>query len=424
MRGDLLAVPEIPHPRKLPQPLPFVESEEWFACGPPADALQGWKLYVPLTLANAREVVERLVPVLQRAGLHFKYIKSIKLLRKLNAGMFGYPQIGKCFVIYLPEPRGEIVESIKEVLAPFRDQSPAVPCAIPFGDDLPLYYRYGSFQGTRLRIGGAEFDDNREDAGAAVPAGVDDPIAPYTKLVPESSEVRSFLLRYPVYRAIVQQGKCGVFLGINLDSETFQEVILKVGYHRGQVQPDGSDGCSFLRRELFFYRELAARGLSPVAPLLVDALDASRKVILVLEYIPGNTLLTRKLQGRLGTEDLERCWALMDRLHDGGVFLGDAKLANFMATDDGDLRVLDFEAAGIVGEERPAVRTFFIAPDPADPRVADRAHFLASVLYPYEEGRYSWEDRHVDLQAWLAREPDSEISAWALERLRQVLSDG
>lgn len=421
MRGGPAEVSEIPHPRSFPQPLTFVESGEWFACGPPPGVSQGWKLYVPLTLANAREIVERLVPLVQDAGLCFKYIKSIKLLRKLNAGTFGYTQIGKCFVIYLPEPDGGLIEALKSTLAPYRDQCPAVPCALPFGDDLPLYYRYGSYHGSHLEVGGAEIEDNREDAGAAVPAGMDDLLAPYTVPVPDNGAVRSFLLRYPVYQALVQQGKCGVFLGLNLESETFQEVVLKVGYHRGQVQPDGSDGCSFLRRELAFYRELTRRGLSAVAPELVDALDVPRKVILVLEHIPGTTLLKRKLQGSLTVGHLERSWALIDHLHAHGTYLGDAKLANFMATDDGDLRVLDFEAAGVLGEAPPAIRTFFFDPQPADPRLADRAHFLASVLYPYEQGRYSWEDRHVDLGAWLGSDPDSDVSAWALDKLRTVL---
>lgn len=423
MRGDPVTVPEIPPPRRLSQSLPFVESDEWFACGPPAGVRQGWKLYIPLTLVNAREIVTRLVPLVERVGLHFKYTKSVKLLRKLNAGMFGYSQIGKCFVIYLPEPDAGLIETLKETLAPFRDQCPAVPCARPFGDDLPLYYRYGSYQGSRLKVGGAEREDNREDAEAAVPPGVDDLLAPYASPVPENDAVRSFLLRYPVFQALIQQGKCGVFLGLNLASETFQEAVLKVGYHRGQVQPDGSDGCSFLRRELAFYRELASRDLSAFAPRLIDALDVPRKVILVLEYIPGTTLLARKLQGRLSREHLERCWEVIDLLHARGVYLGDAKLANFIATDEGDLRVLDFEAAGIVGEEPPSIRTFFLHPEPADPCLADRAHFLASVLYPYEQGRYSWEDRHVDLATWLDREPESETAAWALDRLRTVLQD-
>lgn len=50
-------------------------------------------------------------------------------------------------------------------------------------------------------------------------------------------------------------------------------------------------------------------------------------------------------------------------------------------------RVLDFEAAGVIGEEPPAIRTFFVSPEPTNPRAADYKHFLASVLYPYEAGR-------------------------------------
>jgi hypothetical protein len=420
MRGDPACVPEIPHPRQLHPSLPFHEGEEWFACGIVPPATQGWKLYIPLTLINARPVIEEVVPCLLRAGVHFKYIRNIRLLRKLNAGTFGYTQIGKAFVIYLPEPDGDLVQELKSLVAPYRDECPAVPCARAFGGDLPLYYRYGSYNGEPLQVGGLELTDNREDAAAAVPAGITDALAPYTTPSPEIPEVRPFLLQYPVYQALTQQGKCGLFLGLNMRSDVFQEVVLKVGYHRGQVQPDGSDGCSFLRREIRFYHELAGRGLAGVAPRMVDALDVPRKVILVLEHIPGPSLLSRKMQGQLTIEHLDRCWTLMNRLHSAGLYLGDAKLANFIATDDGDLRVLDFEAAGVLGEDPPAIRTFVLDPHPTDPCVADRAHFLASVLFRYEGGRYSWEDRHVSLHAWLDLDPETDIAAWAVEKLRSL----
>ena len=296
-----------------------------------------------------------------------------------------------------------------------------MPCALPFGDDLPLYYRYGCYTGDTLVLGGGKQDDDRENPDTAVPEGVENSLAAFTRPVSENAAVRSFLLRYPAYQAVVQQGKCGVFLGINFESESFQEVVLKVGYHRGQVQPDGSDGCDFLRRELAFYRELAKRGVAGVAPELIDALDVTRKVILVLEYIPGLSLLARKLQNELTVEHLERCWNVLGQVHDIGLYVGDAKIANFIATDDGDLRLLDFEAAGVIGEEPPAIRTFFVSPEPTNPRAADYTHFLASVLYPYEAGRYSWEDRHVDLLHLLDRQPDTEISAWALDKLRIVM---
>jgi hypothetical protein len=251
---------------------------------------------------------------------------------------------------------------------------------------------------------------------------VEDLLARYTKPIRESRAVRLFLRRYPVYQALIQQGKCGIFLGMNLKSKTFQEVVLKVGYHRGQVQPDGTDGCSLLRRELAFYRELDARNLKSLAPRLVDALDVPRKVILVLEYLSGKNLLLRKLQGQLTVEHVERCWAIMDSLHACGAYLGDAKLANFMMTNDGDLRVLDFEAAGIFGDESPAFRTFFVNPEPANPYLADRAHFLASVLDSYEEGHFRWEDRCIDLGAWIRTKPKSAVCAWAVGKLREVLT--
>ncbi|MFF8837470.1 hypothetical protein [Streptomyces sp. NPDC015130] len=55
------------------------------------------------------------------------------------------------------------------------------------------------------------------------------------------------------------------------------------------------------------------------------------------------------------------------------------------------------------------------------PRFSDLAHFLVSVLYPYDQAGKSWADRRVDLRACLEREPADEAEAWALERLRAFL---
>lgn len=421
-RGAPAKVPEIPRPQELASALAFTETQQWYACGPPpVCARQGWKLYVPMTMLNACDMTKRLGTLLAPAGLHFKYVKDIATLRKLNAGIYGYSQIGKCFVIYLPVPDATLIQTLKDALLPYRDQCPAVPYARPFGDHLPLYYRFGAYSGTTLVLNGAEVDDDRSSLATAVPESLVDVLAPWTTAEPDDLPVRHFLRRYPIFQALVQQGKCGVFHAMDLSSETFREVVLKVGYHRGQVQADGTDGCDFLRRELACYRILAERNLGSLAPALIEALDVPRKVILVLEYINGISLLQARLSGRLTIEQLDRSWAMMDQFHAQGVYLGDAKIANFLTTEEGDVRAVDFEAAGVAGDGAPPVRTFFVRSEPPDPFASDRAHFLASVLYPYEQGRYSWSDRHVDLRAWLKREPDDEISAWALDRLPAVL---
>ena len=279
-----------------------------------------------------------------------------------------------------------------------------------------MYYRYGAYRGATLTVGGRQIADER--SGSAVPEGIVDELAAFTNQEPADTEVDSFLRRYPTFRAITQQGKCGIFHAMDASSPTFREVVLKAGYHRGQVQVDGSDGCEFLRRELASYRLLAQRGLDQVAPRLVDALDRPRKVILVLEYIDGVSLLHRRLQGTLTVDLLYRAWAILDRAHAAGVYLGDAKLANFMATRHDELRAIDFEAAGTPGDGLPPVRTFLLDDEPEDPFDADRAHFLASVLYPYEDGKYSWRDRQVSLANLRLRPPADEVTRWALERLQ------
>jgi serine/threonine protein kinase len=158
-----------------------------------------------------------------------------------------------------------------------------------------------------------------------------------------------------------------------------------------------------------------------VAPALIDALDEPRKVILALEHVRGTSLLKRHLCGDAGIEELEQCWAILNRLHAAGLYVGDAKAGNFLVSDDGGIRILDFETGGVVGMPPPEMRTFVIDPSPGDPRVADLAHFLVSLLYPYEEKGRIREHRFVDIRTFLDMEAHSPASAWALEKLRALM---
>ncbi|MEV6332082.1 hypothetical protein [Streptomyces sp. NPDC051909] len=386
-----------------------------------------------MTLLNAREMLHKVAPLLLDAGHHFKYVKDLATLQQLNAGVHGYSQIGKCLVVYLPDPQASFLGVLKKALGQYRDQCPAVPCSRPFGGRLPLFYRFGAYVGSTLVLGGREVVDDRSSLARAVPEGVTDALAGFTEPEAEDPDVRRFLRRYPAFRALAQQGKCGVFHAMDATAATLQQVVLKAGYHRGQVQPDGTDGCDLLRREIACYRLLAERGLDRMAPALLDTLDVPRKVALVLEYVDGPNFLHHKLNGRLRPRHLEQAWLLLERFHAEGVYLGDAKLANFLVdvrADEGEgegederVRVVDLEGAGTIGDHAPPIRTFFISPEPEDPRHSDLAHFLVSVLYPYDQAGKSWANRRVDLHACLEREPADDAEAWALERLRVLLDE-
>jgi hypothetical protein len=422
VRGSpAIGVPEIPAPDEIDPSIHFTEAGPWYVAGGAMTAHQGWKLYVSMTVLNAREVIERLVQLLAPTGLRFKYVRDVAALRLLNSGAYGYAQIGKCLVIYMPRLDEDLVRALTRTASPYGDQCPAVPFARTFGDRLPIYYRYGAYTGRELELPRGSVPDEREAVTNAVPDGVEDELARFTSPPMEDPEVAGFLRNFAIFRALRQQGKCGLFHGMDLRSETLCEVALKVGYHRGQMQVDGSDGCTFLRRELAFYLTLREHGLDSLAPTLVDALDVPRHVILALEYLDGRSLLAVKLAGRLRVDHLDRTWHAMELVHRHGLFLGDAKIANVLVTGCGDLRLVDFEAAGIAGCARPPTRTFFLQPEPDDPFACDQAHFLVSVLYRYETGRYDWEDRHVSLAGLLNREPDDAPSAWALDRLKRLV---
>jgi hypothetical protein len=52
--------------------------------------------------------------------------------------------------------------------------------------------------------------------------------------VPPTASNR-FLLRFPVYKSVVQSGKGGVFVALDLRQPRLTDVILKVGLRNGQM---------------------------------------------------------------------------------------------------------------------------------------------------------------------------------------------
>lgn len=410
----------LPDPTHLAPGSPYVADEHWYACGPPPTRRQGWKVYVALSLDNAAAILTAVVPRLLGRGVHLKYVRDTETLRRLNAGMFGYSQVGKCLVAYLDEGDDETVVELMETVAPWTGRCPAVPFARSLGGGLPLYYRYGSYHDRILILDdGVQVDDRR--TAEPVPDEVDDWLARHALPDPGAPEFERFLLRYPAVRALVQAGKGGVFLGLDIRSPDLRGVALKVGYPRGQTQPDGSDGCDLIRRELRFYRELAARAVAHVAPALIDSYDDGRRVAAVLEWVDGVNLAAMKVAGDLERVHVEQAWAILEAVHAAGLFFGDAKLSNFLVERDGRVRVVDFELAGVQGSDSlPPIRTFELTnPAPTGPASFDRGHFLASVLFHYRPGAYDFDDRRIDVGEYLSTPREHPAERWAVAQLAE-----
>jgi len=134
-------------------------------------------------------------------------------------------------------------------------------------------------------------------------------------------------------------------------------------------------------------------------------------------------LLLRE-DGELSVTLLERVLALLAEIHAAGLYLGDAKLANFVADEGGRIWALDFESAGDLAAPRfDMLRTFhFSRPKLREPALLDRVHLLYSVLHKGDKISFSESDRIIDLDAFrLAFEPETEVQRWSLTMLEAEL---
>lgn len=394
----------------------------WYFSGAPS-AAQGWKLYVSATLGNFLDVLAQVVPVLEHHDVPYKYVASDKVLRKQNAGLYGYHQVGKLIVAYLgenPAPDALIAE-LKVALEAFRWRAPTVPFAAPLGGGLPLSYRFGAYVGDTITLDGETVVDDRFRPPETLVEWIGDPFAPMCEPPEDTRAFNHFLLRYPIFETLGQGGKGGVFGAFDSAAEEFSDLVLKIGYRNGQQLPDGRDGMALLATEAHFFGMLGERGCSDVAPALVDFVDFGHRNVLVMKRIAGDNLLVARETGKLRMRHIDAALAIIGRVHREGLYIGDAKLANFIVDAEDRVYAIDFECGGETTSHRfDLLRTFhFTRPPISDARDLDLIHFLYSALHREPVDSFSESDRLIDLPLFLDRfEAENAIEKGVLGRLR------
>lgn len=422
-----MATDELPSPDILsPGAGPVSSDEYWYHIGAMSSQTQGWKLYVSFAPHNAVETLQHVVPLLARHLVSFKYVRSLSTLLRLNSGHLGYSQIGKSLVCYLPNERQTVVYDLFRVLSGLSNcTGPVVPYARRLRAQLPVYYRFGAYVDSYIVVDGHSVQDDRCRFPFVVPSNAIDWLSPLAESGFSNRAPHPFLLRYPVFKAIRQHGKSGVFAALDLSAPRYCEVILKMGYRFGALQPDGTDGCSFLRNEIHAYRQLGSIGLSTLTPKMIDSLEEVDRAILVLEKIEGDDLLSLMLRCELELGDLKRAWRILCLLNGAGFLVGDAKIANFMRGPDGRIFIIDLESVSRNKREGPrqlSLRTFdVIDGKSANANQSDKLHFLASVAFDYTSAvNVDVVPRKIDLhQCSLAHHPP-DIANWIADRLREV----
>jgi serine/threonine protein kinase len=328
--------------------------------GPPATArVQGWKLHVSSTVADAERVLGAALPVLVAARCAFKFARTPQVLSRMNDAHAAREGSGKFLTVYpaadadLPELASSL-DSATEGL-----DGPAILSDARYRPMSLVHLRYGAFSGVPLLSADGELLAGiRDPAGRVVPDRREPrftppPWARYPLPSPPAPPPSGQVLldgRFLVRRAIRHASKGGVFVAE--DRASGGEVIVKQARRHVGGGTRGGDAGALLRREESALRALARHGRTP-RPL--GLFEQGGDLFLAQEYLPGVTLRRWLADHRtdlgptVGGPALAGLAAgiagLVALVHADGLVLRDLSPNNILVSGPGQVRMVDLEHA-------------------------------------------------------------------------------
>ena len=353
-------------------------NDPWLVVGNPQHAA-GWKLHVSATVTGVDLLFRRVLPRLARRGASFKMAAGRAAIVQLNAGNLGETQIGKVITVY-PRDDAEAVALARELIAHTRGiVGPGVATDLHLGE--AVYARYGS---VRPRIEYDRFAEPTElipDGGGnwipdlrRVPFMCPPAIAiPFPTAVqappPARHDARRLLAGRYFVTDVLHPGLAGsVLRAIDLrDARAPSACVLKQARPHCSGDALGRDRRARLRHEGDVLARLC--GLAGIARAGAY-FEEEGTGYLPVAYVPGRSLgelVYRHVTGRswlsvrtTARQRLVRYAAqLVRRLHSSharGVIHRDVAPANVWIGDDGQVYLLDWECAHVVGSRTPAFR--------------------------------------------------------------------
>jgi serine/threonine protein kinase len=351
----------------------------WFHCGSPQNhvPLQGWKIHVSATPANAREVLGRVSStLLQAADTNFKFALDLRTLLLINGKNWPRGGSGKFITVYPHDNRHflDLIEQLHQVTAGFH--GPYILSDHRYENSNVVFYRYGGMRVREvLNVKGERTPtlvgpDGIEVSDPRMPYPVTPPweVSPFPpKNLPGGEQPQRIKDgRYQIEEALSFSSAGGVYRGT--DHGSGKEVVIK------EARPcihscDGYDAVETLRKE---YRLLTLLQDTGISPRPVDLFQEWEHWFLVEEYIPGSSMAAHcsqhnaLLRTRATREEYE-AWYRMFRsiclglarivevLHQHGVVFADLSTNNLLVLDGKtELKLIDFEGASEIGVDRPS----------------------------------------------------------------------
>ncbi|MFE9023649.1 class III lanthionine synthetase LanKC [Streptomyces sp. NPDC007808] len=356
---------------------------------------QGWKIHISAVAADAERIVETTWSYCVEREIPFKFLRDRHLFRMYNSKYMPRQASGKLVTIY-PADDEQLRRTLEELASLLQGTSgPYILSDLRWGEG-PLHVRYGGFRtrfctdakGDRVLAiedaDGTLVPDERRPGHYAPPwVEVPDFLRPHL----ERRRSGSGSFPYRVLRALHFSNGGGVYLAERLSDN--RQVVLKEARPGAGLDMSGRDAVERLERERWALERLAG---IPGIPRLHDSFQADGHHFLAMEHMAGDVLwlwlATYHPMVHFGTGRAEeaaytaravdvadRLEALLAAAHERGVVFGDLHPGNVLITPDGELSLIDFEAAFEASEEsaRPALGAQgFLAPPGVTGTAVDR----------------------------------------------------
>ncbi len=364
------------------------ESNGWRYIHPIGEPLpaQGWKIHCSATLDNAQDILAIVAAYCHSHRISFKYLPTTAEMMRSNMKYAHRGGSGKFITIY-PASDSECESILVDLDAELSGLAGPYILSDLRWNKGPLYVRYGGFVPKYVRN---TFDE-------LVPA-IEDPSG---TLVPDEREPAFRPPEWVTLPAFIEQQRAALFDGDEapfpyevVDALHFSNgggiykakdsagafVVLKEARPYAGISPDGSDAVARLANEY----ELTQQFQENAAIVrCIDYFTHSEHHFLVEEFVEGITLnkelVTRHpliranqtLEDRIAYRDwvldvTGQLTDLVQALHARGVVYADLHPNNIMITSDGAVKMIDFEMAYKVEDEkaaRPAGAPGFMPPD-------------------------------------------------------------
>lgn len=411
---------------------------DWHCCLSPRPlAQQGWKIHLSVALGQEQEVLDVVSSYCFARQLSFKWTRSKRAWLLKNSKYADRVASGKFITIY-PEDGAEFVQTVYALAALLKDFAPG-PYILSDRrwQASPVYYRYGAFKEMVKEIAGQKcyclqapdgsWQEDQRCPYYCPPDFVQEP----AELAKNNFQVKgadfSRLTAYQIKGALHFSNGGGVYLA----RKNSKNYVIKEGRPAAGLDGHGQDAFSRIQKEAAWLKKLAQ------VPEVVDIKEDFQAWIhayLVEDYVSEQTLgdyvaenypfysekrAAYVAQSLRIAEKLRRAVA---HVHAQGVAIGDLQADNVMITEDGEVKLIDFEAAAsLTAPYNPGIMTAGFSDWALETyEQADLYGLYQTIRFLFlpisNRARASWPMQDLNLRRYFSKE-----AADYLEDLRQQL---